>query len=505
MIGKQHIILIFISSVLLLTTNFASGQNTNSNGFVTFYGSDSTIISQGTMEYGKPNKYWKNYYSSGILKSEGNRKNYELDSLWKFYDKDGKIILDIYYKNGKKNGFRTTYQSDEILKENFVDDVKQGNTLIFYPDNSIKFKIPFVNGLEQGVAREYDINGNIIQMITYNKGYVTNRERINRYDSDSLAHGTWKWFDETETIVLMEGTFKHGLKNGYFKEYDKQGNLISATKYVDGEKYEKAEELAKLEVRTDYYPNGKIKIVGTYNADGKPEGVRREYNPEGEVVKSFIFRYGNLVGEGIFTDEGKKQGPWKEYYNDGKLRAKGSYNNNLRNGLWLYYYKNGQLEEMGKYINGLPDSTWVWYHDNGSLLRTESYYNGLLDGVLTEYDLDGNIVTTGEYIEGKKDGNWIYEVGDTKDECKFVDDLRNGLWKSYYKSGNIRFEGKFVDDNANGEHVWYWENGKVKEKGKYVMGRKNGEWRKFDKNGVPTISIYYSGGKEIKYDGISVD
>jgi len=37
------------------------------------------------------------------------------------------------------------------------------------------------------------------------------------------------------------------------------------------------------------------------------------------------------------------------------------------------------------------------------------------------------------------------------------------------------------------------------------MGRKNGDWKKFDKNGIQLIIISYSGGKEVKYDGISID
>ena len=82
--------------------------------------------------------------------------------------------------------------------------------------------------------------------------------------------------------------------------------------------------------------------------------------------------------------------------------------------------------------------------------------------------------------------------------------MRNGLWKSYYGDGNLRFEGKFVDDNPNGEHTWYWDDGKVKQKGRYVMGRKNGDWKKYDESGIPIIIISYSGGKEVKYDGISI-
>lgn len=506
-ITKFKILNLILLSLLILISIGVFSQNSNTikqNGYNIFYSNDSVIVSEGNMLNGKPNGYWKNYYPNGVLKSEGNRKDYLLDSLWKFYSEEGKIILEINYYKGKKNGYRTTYQDNEVIKENFINDVKQGNSLTFYPNNKIKFKTPFVNGLEEGVAREYSLNGNIIQLVTYKKGYIVDRERINRYDSDTLPNGKWKWFDDSETVVLAEGNFKHGLKNGYFKKYDNDGNLISVTKYVNGEKFEKAEELVKLQVRTDYYPNGKIKVVGTYTADGVPEGVRREYDENGKVEKSYIFKYGKLIGEGIFTDSGHKQGVWKEYYDSGKLKATGNYRDNLHDGIWKYYYKNGQLEEIGKYIADKPDSTWIWYHKNGKLLRKEHFYNGLSDGMLTEYDINENIVTQGDYLEDKKEGHWVYIVGDTKEEGEYMDGVRNGLWKSYYSDGNPLFIGKFIDDNPNGEHIWYWDNGKIKQRGNYIMGRKNGDWKKFDRNGAITIIISYSRGKEIKYDGINI-
>ncbi len=491
--------------VLFTIVLYSQESDVNPNGYNIFYKNDTIKVSEGKMVNGMPEGYWKNYYDNGIVKSEGNRKNFALDSLWKFYSEDGEIILEINYKNGKKNGYRTTYQIGEILRENFVDDVKEGNSFLLYSNKKIHFKTPFVNGLEEGVSKEYNKNGNIIQLITYKKGYITNRERINRLDSDSLAHGRWLWFSEDEEVILQEGFFKHGLKHGYFKEYDKEGNLLSATKYENGEKQEKAEELMKLEVRTDYYPDGKVKVVATYNSEGQPEGVRREYGEEGEVTKSFIFRKGVLVGEGVFTDSGEKQGMWKEYYNDGKLKSFGKYVDNLKTGLWKYYYKNSQLEELGKYIAGKPDSIWQWYYNNGNILRKENFYNGLPDGMLTEFDSEGNIVTQGEYIEGKKESHWIFNVGDNKTEGEYSEDMRTGKWESYYDDGILQFEGKFVDDNPNGEHTWYWDNGKIKMQGKYVMGRKIGEWKKYDKNGVVLISISYQDGKEIKYDGIKID
>jgi antitoxin component YwqK of YwqJK toxin-antitoxin module len=138
-------------------------------------------------------------------------------------------------------------------------------------------------------------------------------------------------------------------------------------------------------------------------------------------------------------------------------------------------------------------------------LREEHFYNGLADGLLTEFSEDGKIITKGDYIEGRKEGIWVYIVGDNRDEIEYIDGLRNGLFKSYYKDITVSYEGKFVDDLPNGEHTWYWPNGKIKKMGKYVMGRKTGDWKKYDSDGNPIITISYKNGKEVKYDGISVD
>ncbi len=504
---KHFSILFYLIILSLCFGNIIHAQQTDidPNGYNKFYYDDGTLSSEGYMTNGKPNGYWKNYHPNGQLKSEGNRRDFLLDSTWKFFNEEGKITLEINYLEGKKNGYRTTYQGDEVLKDHFENDVQQGYSLLLYPNGLTKMKTPFVNGLEEGVAREYDLEGTITQLITYRKGYVLERSRINRYDSDSLAHGLWKWFYEEEELLRLEGSFKHGLKNGYFKDYDKEGNLLSVVKYIDGEKIEKAEELEKLDVRTDYYPDGSVKIVATYNKDGVPEGVRREYDNKGKVEKAFIFRHGRIIAEGIFTNSGKKEGLWKEYYPDGTLKATGSYENDLKVGDWKFYYINGQLEQQGEHIAGEPEGIWKWYYKSGKLLREESFMNGLADGVLTEYDEEGNIITQGDFIEGKKDGLWFYKVGDNKDEGVYADGFRNGKWTAYYAEGNLSFEGKFVDDLPNGEHIWYWPNGRIKMQGRYVMGQKQGDWRKYDADGLPIILITYKVGKEEKVDGVDLD
>jgi len=502
----KKIILTFLS-LIVLGGLIAQDNDINPNGYNKFYYENGKLASEGYMKEGKPDGYWKTYYENGNIKSEGNRKKFLLDSIWNFYDENTKLIITIIYKDDKKNGIKTTYREDEKIEENFVDDVKQGITKHFFIDGKIKKTIIFKDGFEHGFAKEYSKEGIVITIIEYKRGFVINREFINRTDKNNLKQGVWKFFFKNGNIHI-EGRYRNDKKHGYFKEYSSDGNLLTITKFVNGELQKDVEEIQELDVRTDYYPNGKIKIVASYNEDGQLDGIRREYSPDGKIENSYIFSKGVMVGKGIIDESGKKQGYWKEYYVDTrKLKAEGNYKNSKRLGLWKFYHKNGRLEQTG-YFNkrGNYDGTWTWYYESGNLLREESYLNGVPDGLSTEY-LDNDsltIIIQGEYIEGYETGFWFYELTDHREEGNYVDGLRDGLWKYFYPDGRKSFEGRFVEDNPNGKHTYYWNNGNIKDECIYIMGRKHGEWKKYNYNGSLFLIISYKNGIEKKYDGAKI-
>jgi len=497
--------------ILLINLSVLSQGETNVNtdGYQVFYHPNGTKASEGSMRNGKPDGYWKTYNDQGILVSEGNRQNFELDSIWKFYDDKGKISMEINYRTGKKDGTRKTYREGEIIEENFKNDIKDGFTRYYYSDEQVRKEVIFREGLEEGLSREFDKDGRVITIITYKSGFIIERELINRFDNSGKKHGLWKYF-YPDGMVRLEGTFNHGLENGYFKEYDEVGNLFSTAKYAEGVKLEDVAELLKLDLRKDYYPDGKIKIAATYNKAGQPEGVRREYLPDGTVEKSYIFRNGIMIGEGIVTEKGERDGFWKEYYDDGRLRAEGGYDKDVREGSWKFYHPEGASEQEGVYANGKPEGDWKWYYPGGQVLREESYYNGLLDGLMTEYDESGNVITKGGFIEGKEDGTWFYCIGDSETEGNYAEGMRSGLWeihdlpKGMGQQKVLRFEGRFIEDNPHGKHTYYWDNGNRKDEGEYSMGRKEGEWIYFNYDGTPFIIVSYKNGIEYRYDGIQI-
>ncbi len=491
-------------SLLLISISVLGQENTiNPDGHNVFYHPNGKIASEGNMRDGKPDGYWKTYNEKGVLIAEGNRVNFELDSTWNFYNDSARLVLQINYKNGLKEGIRRTFREDEILEENFTNDIKNGLSITYFPDGKIKRTVNFVNGFEDGIAREFSPDGTVITLLEYRRGFIVDRENINRVDKRGLKQGRWKYFYDNGSVKL-EGIYRDDRKNGYFKEYDEKGMLTNISKYVNDELQQETPELVKLDVRTDYYPNGKPKTVASYKGD-VPQGVRREYDSSGRVVASYTFNKGKLVSEGIIDDEGVKDGPWKEYYEEGELRAEGSYNQGKRVGKWKFYHQNGSVEQDGNYNNqGNPEGAWKWYFENGNVERDEAYRNGLTDGPYTEYDENGKVVVQGEYVDGLEEGFWKFQYGDTREEGTFKGGKRNGEWKTYYDNGELSFVGSFIDDNPNGRHIWFYPDGKKRDQGEFLMGMRTGDWVQYDKDGNVFLVIAYENGIEKKYDGIRI-
>ncbi len=493
--------------IYFVTFSEVSSQSTDTTGHTVYYYSDGKKSSEGKIRDGKPDGYWKTYYPSGLIKSEGNRVNFLLDSAWKFYSEEGKVVVSYSYKNGKKNGFKKTYDPKTgilLSDENFIDDIKQGESLTYFPGGAIKSRTKFAEGKEEGIAYEYNEEGLIQTILTYKYGFTSKMERINRKDKNGWKQGVWKEF-YSNGIVKMEGRYLDDKRDGYFKEYNIKGSLLSTSKYVKGVLQKDVPELAKVDIRKEYYPTGKIKYIGGYK-DSLPQGPHRKYDESGNIVSAKIYEEGYLVGEGILDEKGRQQGIWKEFHTTGELRATGEYKDGKKIGEWKFYHVNGKMEQKGKYdAKGKAQGTWKWFYETGNLLREENYLDNKLDGKMIEYSDTGQVITRGEYLDGQQEGPWFYQLGDYREEGVYKSDRREGEWKHYYNSnGRVRFEGKYVDGNADGKHSYYYSNGKLQQEGKYTMGAKDGDWEFRDETGVSYLKITYANDVEVKFDGVKV-
>ena len=117
---------------------------------------------------------------------------------------------------------------------------------------------------------------------------------------------------------------------------------------------------------------------------------------------------GDISGldNGKFKD-GRRDGPWEYFHENGQLRMKVTYKNDKPEGFYEVYFDNGKPEWKGTYKNGKMHGVWEWSYENGHMRVEDNYKNGKRHGPLTGYHKNGFLRVTGEYKDGKKDGQWM--------------------------------------------------------------------------------------------------
>jgi antitoxin component YwqK of YwqJK toxin-antitoxin module len=129
---------------------------------------------------------------------------------------------------------------------------------------------------------------------------------------------------------------------------------------------------------TDWYENGEVEAKSSYNDDG---------NQTGELT--FWYENGNVRAKSSFNDNGKLTGEWTVWYENGKIKFKGSYNDDgNQTGEWTYWYENGEVETKGSYNdNGNKTGEWTEWDESGKKIHTRVFDNGKLisvDGVIQQ-------------------------------------------------------------------------------------------------------------------------
>jgi hypothetical protein len=134
--------------------------------------------------------------------------------------------------------------------------------------------------------------------------------------------------------------------------------------------------------------------------------------------------------------DGKKQGYWEEYRDNGKLDSKGSYINDEKDGYWEYYDIFGKLESKGNYNNGYQDGIWEFYYSNGNLMSKELYDD---DELIKELPL----------TESKKDNLNEGQVYSYKLNSSHSDPNKREIIYNFTNKDNYEFEVVFYNLGNN--------------------------------------------------------
>ena len=157
-------------------------------------------------------------------------------------------------------------------------------------------------------------------------------------------------------------------------------------------------------------------------------------------------------------------GPVFSIYDINQKKEEGSLKEGKQEGLWTYFYENGQKKGEGSFKNGdgsdegntgIPrdgrEGTWTFWSENGQKKQEGTYKDGELDGPFTEWYENGQKEQEGKFKDGKKNGLFTYwgRNGQKLEERTYKDGKEDGLWTLWSDNGTKLYSRKF----ENGERV----------------------------------------------------
>ena len=174
-----------------------------------------------------------------------------------------------------------------------------------------------------------------------------------------------------------------------------------------------------IEVKKEKTPEGNTEEYEFNTKTKQREGWCKRYDKENKIYESCIYRNGKLEGTRIlFLNNGDTlqvatfredslQGPFRDFLEGNIVLRKGYFENNQMEKIWTYYYPSGKPKEKVTFVKGQEDGPFVEYWENGKLKAEGNYKTGInrfgIDnrdspskehGVLKLYDENGNLEKT---------------------------------------------------------------------------------------------------------------
>ncbi len=238
---------------------------------------------------------------------------------------------------------------------------------------------------------------------------------------------------------------------------------------------------------------------------------------KGDMVNDPAYKPESKVEEGRYADN-RKEGLWKKYWPNGKLRSSINYTSGKPTGEYELYYENGITEEHGFwasnkntgdfkrfYDNGNPQQHFLfadngkrnglqkYYHDNGRMALEVNIINGTESGVMRRYNSDGSLQ------EEKVFENGVVKQSKTMGASK----PQSSVAKDPYDKNVGSTQSKTTNDRTNaaetfkpnGFNTLYNKNGDVTQSGEFKEGKlHNGKWYRYSNDGILVRIEIYRGG-----------
>lgn len=415
------------------------------NGNWTFLHENGKTQARGFFSNGIKDKHWEYFDDDGVKTSESDHSVVQSTTTSTIYHEGSTkvketvrtvLIDDEWKKDGPVHGKHKNGKPS--FDGTFEEGERVGSWKWFHEDGTLQELAFYTKGILTGDNEQFSEDGVKTARRVFN--YQTGSGKATYY----YDNGQEKY---TSDLILFDGEWNEIGDYTYYHEdgwVQVKGSIDSTLYHLDQTFYFESgkEKVLRHQIRVEgewllndtityYYENGQLSAAGTY-FEGLQSNYYINYNEmEDQPASAPDYDISFRISKGTAS--------LNTYFNDGTKIYQGDLMLNdsvwVRSGNWEFYNEDKRLTSKGMYKEGKPDGLWESWDENGDLqskteynledeyaLRT-FYQNGrksstvemkLLDGswefygTLTFYHDNGRKQSEGQYRYGKRRGTWTY-------------------------------------------------------------------------------------------------
>jgi antitoxin component YwqK of YwqJK toxin-antitoxin module len=207
----------------------------------------------------------------------------------------------------------------------------------------------------------------------------------NKVDAQNRKQGPWQKNYPNSRVLMYKGQFKDDKPVGVFYYYYQSNKKQAIIKH---------DENSTRSVAVFYHENGNLMSTGIYH-NMKKDSVWTGYGPSGRLSYKETYKDDVLNGKKVIyyvpADPNDKSQ---------NILSISNYLNGKLEGEFIAYFDNGVLKEKGNYVNNKKEGVWISYGDSGKPVMEQRYKNNILHGWSRILDGNGNTKVQKYYYHG---------------------------------------------------------------------------------------------------------
>lgn len=198
-----------------------------------------------------------------------------------------------------------------------------------------------------------------------------------------------------QLIYLVQGKNSKKVRVGELRYYE--NGVLQFEKHFSGESE------IPCGIWHFYYDNGKLFAEGNFDVNSTWGGEWKFVKSDGEDYFGSAYdsvgvvEFGEIGNPSTVVYYNGNTHNIFQFYSNCATRSIGTTNGDIRVGKWTFFHPNGQIQTEATFVNGKEDGVYCVYRENGIPYYRGSYKEGKRIGIWEFYDEDATLVATKDY------------------------------------------------------------------------------------------------------------